>query len=249
MVRRELNPRRLVRAALVLCTLVLLATAMLATPTTAAKKEKLIDLFWTTPDSVALAAVGSIAQLPVATFDHVSENERVVEMAWSQSFGASGYRWLSSTTSRNLLRGGAGGDSVTKAVRDMILKSGQVDSVSAGAVCARLRVRAVLSVRVDQWEQRKIDWAESGKPSTNVRLRAALVDSLGRLLWSASGSEFAEGPYQQAVAQPPGAPDLNRGDTDRKQGGGPPEPSEVLMRLFKRWAPQFPARAQATGDR
>lgn len=247
--RRVLNPRRLVRAALTACVALWLAISLHATPATAAKKEKLIDLFWATPDSAALAAVGSIAQLPAATFDHVSQNERAVEMAWSQSFGANGYRWVSSTTSRNLLREGAGGDSVTKAVRDMILKNGQVDSVAAASVCARLRVRAVLSVRVDQWDQRKIEWAESGKPSTNVRLRAALVDSLGRLLWSASGSEFAEGPYQQAVAQPPGAPDLNRGDTDRKQGGGPPDPGEVLMRLFKRWAPQYPARVPATGNR
>ena len=237
------------RAALRLCAATLVALC-LAAPAGAAKKEKLVDLFWTTPDSTALAAVGSIAQLPVASFDHVIENEKVVEGAWSQLFGGTGYRWLSGSTARNLLRvGGSGGDSVAKAVRDMILANGQVDSTAAASVCARLRVRALLSMRIDQLEQVKIEWTDSGKPSTNVRLRAALVDSTGKLLWTASGGEFAEGPYQQALPQPPGAQALIHGDIDKKQAGGPPEGIEVVLRLLTRWTPHFPARVAATGAR
>jgi hypothetical protein len=238
-----------VRNTLALCAAACVWMISSAAPASAAKGEKLLDLFWTTPDSTALAEVESIAQLPVATYDNVIEHEKVVENAWAQLFRRSGYRWLSATTSRNLLRSGAEGDSVSKAVREMILADGRVDSVAAASVCARLRVRALLCVRVDQWQQVKIEPTDSGKPSTSIRLRAALVDSLGRLLWTASGGEFAEGPYQQAVPQPPGAQALVHGDIGQKQVGGPPDPLEVLTTLFTRWVPHFPAHVRPSGDR
>ena len=233
-IRRGLAPR----------ILTIIAVALLFATASGAKKERLVDLFWTTPDSTTLATLGSIALLPPASYDNSIENERRVELAWAQHFGGTGYRWISGTTSRIMLRTGAGGDSVAKAVRGMILKSGRVDSLGAASICARLRVRALVSVRLDNWEQVKMEWNQSGKPSTSIRLSAFLVDSLGRLLWTGSGSEFAEGPYHQPLPSPPGSSELIHGNIS-SDVGGPPDPAEVLTRLLARWAPHFPTRSTA----
>ena len=92
----------------------------------------------------------------------------------------------------------AGGDSLLKAVNGQIVKSVRVDSLDAPYLCRVMRVRALLSVRVEQFEKREMEFNQSGKPITTVNLRAALVDSTGRLLWTASGAENAEGPYHDA---------------------------------------------------
>ncbi len=231
------------RRASVIALAALMGAALLALPASAAKKEKLVDLFWVTPDSAALAAVASIALLPAATYDNVIENEKAVERACAQSLSGSGYRWISGTTSRTLLRSGPGGDSLYKAVRDMILKNARVDSLAAGSVCAFLRVRALLSLRVDNWDLVKMEWDQAGKPSTMLRIRAALVDSLGRLLWTVSGSEYAEGLYHEPLPSAPGSDPLVHGNIGGGESGAPPDPIEVLLRLFVRWAPHFPARA------
>ena len=72
-----------------------------------------------------------------------------------------------------------------------------------------------------------------------MQVHAALVDSLGRLLWTASGSQTEEGAEQIVDTR---QPDLTGGGI-RGAGSGVPQPpawSDVLNRLFGRWAPQFP---------
>ena len=73
-----------------------------------------------------------------------------------------------------------------QAVRGEILKNVRVDSLTAPRLCAKLRTDAVLTLRVDLWEQLPVLWNQSGRPMTTVQLKAALVDSTGALLWSAS---------------------------------------------------------------
>jgi len=229
----------------------LLALAILlapvATPTHAAKGAHVIDHVWTRPDFDP-SKIQSIAMLPVATFDGNLEAERLVQMKWGQTFAGAGYRWISGTTARDLIRG-IGGDSLLRAVKAGVLKGGQVDSLSAPSLCARLRVNALLSVRVDLWAQSLIQPDQAGKPSTSLQLRAALVDSAGRLLWTASGSETAEGQYTEpsAADETRSGTAVTRSNGIGTQGAGAPAFAEVLDRLLVRWVKLFPARPAAAG--
>jgi hypothetical protein len=155
----------------------------------------------------------------------------------------SGHRWLSPIAARALLSGDSAAEELYRRARAGILESGRTDSLLAPALCARLRTDAVLSVRVDQWEQRRLERNQPGKPATSVVVRAALVDSLGRLVWSASGSETQEGPEQQVDTR---QPELAGGSFGRGPAGfqsQPPAYADVLDKLFARWTPQFPAKA------
>jgi len=127
-----------------------------------------------------------------------------------------------------------------------ILKTGRVDSLAAPLLCRTLRANAVLGVRVDQWEQAQVNWGQSGKPGTTVRVVAALIDSSGALLWSISGSETGEGPFHDPMTNPPevmnhptmaGLPVTGE--------NGPPRFEDVLSKLLARWVPQFPKPAAA----
>jgi hypothetical protein len=111
-------------------------------------------------------------------------------------------------------------------------------------MCARLRCDAVLTVRIDHWEQMNLTPDQSGKPSSTATVSAAMVGSTGSLLWSALGSQTQEGPYQTAVAQSDGADFLRsqrRSDGSATGAGGAPSFEEVLDLLFKRWGQKFPA--------
>jgi hypothetical protein len=230
----------------------LIALAVLASlaPSAPAAKQKgsKNDLITTAPDFASFG-VKSIALLPVATFDGNAKAQRVVADIWSANFRESGYRWVSSTVSHDLLLRGIG-DSALKAVTAEIVKQARVDSLSAPLLCSTLHTSAVLSVRVDQWESSQLNWAQTGKPSTSVQIKAALVDATGRLLWSASGRETAEGREENA---------LERGELDvlrtqykgRMEAATPssgqsvPTFEDVLRRLFARWLAQFPQPAAA----
>src|SRR5262245_15957943 len=61
------------------------------------------DLIWTHPsfDSVA---VKSIALLPACSFDHNRENERRVENLFAQALRPSGYRWVTPSGARELIK-------------------------------------------------------------------------------------------------------------------------------------------------
>ena len=223
----------------------LVATAAMSS--LAAKGARIVDQVWTNP-TIAASRLGYIAMLPVSTFDNNLPAATMVAGAWGQKFAGSGYRWISGTTSRDLIRA-AGGDSLLKAVRDAVLKSGRPDSLTTPALCKSLHVNGLLAVRIDLWSQVTIQPDQAGKPSTTVQLRAALVDSTGRLVWTISGSETAEGQYVE-----PAAGDENRSGTAATRSSGlgataapPPSYLEVLDRLLARWAPLFPARATASG--
>lgn len=221
--------------------LVLLALAVLVSAPALAAKGRKVDLITTAPD-FASYGVRSIAMLPVATFDGNVKAERLVTELWGTELRATGYRWVSALSAREMLRT-ALGDSMVRVVRDRTLKDVRVDSLLAPTLCARLRTDAVLAVRVDQWEQQELLWSQAGRPSTSIQLKAALVDSSGALLWSASGSETAEGPYHDPSTNPIGVSSSGLDQQPIKGEGGPPGHEEVLHRLLQRWSPQFPRMA------
>src|SRR4030095_15408340 len=122
-----------------------------------------------------------------------------------------------------------------------ILTQGRVDSLAARRLCRALRVTALLSVRVDLFEQIQVEWNQSGKPSTTVQSRAAVVDSSGRLLWTASGSETAEGPYHDANAATLGVKGSGLTTEPVTGQGGAPSFQDVTTRLFPPWSTHLPA--------
>jgi hypothetical protein len=226
---------------------VALAVALLgAAAVQAAKGPRVIDQVWTHPE-IARFNVRSVAMLPPANFEHNLEAEKVVQVEWGRQFAGTGYRWVSAMTARDLLRASAGGDSILKAVNHAVLADGRIDSLSAPALCARLRTDALLTVRVDQWVQVAIPPEQSGKPSTTIQLRAALVDSTGQLLWRIGGSETTEGVYVEPIES---VTEASGSAVTRSTGlhgstapGAPPAYVDVLDLLLARWARLFPAHS------
>jgi hypothetical protein len=230
------------RAADVMRPAVLAACALaLATVATAAPKKKLPDEIWMRPDLAGIH-LESIAMLPVVTYDNGLEAEKTVALGVGAALRNSGHRWMSATTVRELARGDAAAEEQLHQAREGVLKDGRVDSLLAPALCARLRVDAVLTVRVEAWERRKMEWNEAGKPSTTIHLRAALVDSLGRKLWEAVGRETGEGPYNDPNAATLGVKSSSLNMEPMNNQGGPPEYMDVLTRITTRWGPLFPVK-------
>ncbi|TMQ69732.1 MAG: hypothetical protein E6K81_14250 [Candidatus Eisenbacteria bacterium] len=215
----------------------------LSRPATTAPSEggKKLDTFWTSPamDSLALR---SVTLLPGASFDNELTTEKELETAWAPVSKATGYRWYYSTLAKDLLRHAFGGDSVLKAIRAGLLKDGRVDSVSAQRLCAALHTSAILTLRADVWERTQIEWNQTGKPWTRVAVKAALVDSTGRLLWTASGNETMEGPLHQADDATLGVKSSGLNLQSVTGEAGAPAFQEVLAKLFTRWAANFPGR-------
>jgi len=235
---------RLVR----LVPLVLVAAALslaLGLPALAAKGGRKIDAISTAPDFAQYGVTG-IAMLPVVTYDNNTKTEGQLAIFWGQKFKDTGYRWISVATTREMLKSVLG-DSVVRLVREEVLKNVRVDSLRAPLLCSKLRVDAVLSLRVDQWEQLQVLWNQAGRPMTSVGLKAALVDSSGRLLWSAAGSETSEGPYHDPSTNPISVSSSNLENAPVTGQGGPPAYEEVLTKLLGRWAPLFP-RAGTSGE-
>jgi hypothetical protein len=218
--------------------------APLASPALAAKpKGRKVDLIRIVPD-FASYGVKSIAILPAVTYDKSLVAETKVPALLGRTLVSTGYRWVSAQTVREMLRSTVG-DSVVKVLNAEILKSARVDSLRAPLLCAKLRTDAVLSVRVDLWEQMPVLWNQSGRPATTVQLSAALVDSSGALLWSAEGSETGEGTYHDPNTNPIGVSSSNLENTPVTGQGGPPPFDDVLNVIFLRWQPQFPPPAGA----
>jgi hypothetical protein len=206
----------------------------------AAKKPKTVDTFWTYPDYQKIK-VERIAVIPAASYDNNIQTETTVEQALGMQLKGQKYRWVSASTTRDLLRSMTGSDSLLKAVKAQILKEPRVDSLTAQRLCSMIHCDALLSTRVDLWEQQTIEWNQSGKPSTTVQLKAALVDAQGRLLWTAAGSQSSEGPYYDANSATIGVKDSGLERKPVTGQGGPPTYLETLTTLLTRWAPNFPA--------
>lgn len=206
----------------------------------AAEKKGAGDRFWTAPD-FATYPVTSIALLPPATYDGNLEARKHVEVAVGAALKGSGHRWASPFLVRDYLLK-AGGDSLLKAVNDKLLKNPRVDSLDAPFLARATRTRALLTVRVDQLERRELELDQSGKPSTTAQLRAALVDSTGRLLWTVSTSETVEGAHQEAGANVIGVKASGLNTTSVGNTSAAPPFQEVLLKICRRWAEAFPAR-------
>jgi hypothetical protein len=219
----------------------LAALALTARDSSADKKPKRSELIWTHPD-FSKFNLQSITLLPAVGFENKLEDEKRVDVAVGAALRPTGYRWVSGTTAREMLRRDSPGDSLLKAVREQILTNARVDSIDAPRLCARFRTRAVLSVRVERWEQVQIEWDQAGKPATTVSLHAALVDSLGSLLWSASGTEFAEGAYHEAKPNVIGVKSSGLGTQPVGDESAVPSFESVLAPLMARWASQFPPK-------
>jgi hypothetical protein len=211
----------------------------------AAPQGSKLDLVWSHPH-LDSAKVERIAMLPAASFERDLPKERLVEGMLARALVGSGHRWVSTTVSRTLLRGAAPNDSLLTGVRDELLKNSRLDSLSAIRVCGRLRTDAVLCIRVERMDQVLIEPTQSGKPSTTVQVKAALIGADGRMLWSISGSEVGEGAQQSAssIITPSGGVNLNPTATSM----GPPSYEEVITKLFERWAPRFPSRPAAAAE-
>ena len=227
---------------LLLLSALALATAIASTAA-AGKAPSRTDAVWQAPDFASFD-VRSIAMLPVATFDNSAEARRFTENAIGQSLRGTGYRWVSTLVTRDqIVRDG--GDSLLNAYTQAVLKSGRMDSLAAPRFSRATRARALLTVRVDRFERLELPFDQSGKPTTTVQLTTALVDSSGRLLWTASGSETAEGPYQDASATTLGVRASGLNNAPLTNQGGAPSYAETLNRLLARWLPKFPARPAA----
>ena len=219
------------------------AGSALVTLAFAAEKKQAGDRFWTAPD-IANYPVTSIALLPPATYDGNIEARKQVEVAVGTALKSSGHRWASSFMIRDYLLK-AGGDSLLKAMNEKLLKNPRVDSLDAAFLCRATRTRALLTVRVDQLERRELELDQSGKPSTTAQLRAALVDSTGRLLWTVSSTETVEGAHQEAGANVIGVKASGLNTTSIGNQSAAPPFVEVLAKMCRRWADAFPTRAAA----
>jgi hypothetical protein len=217
-----------------------LATAV-ASLAVAGKGSNRADAVWQAPDFESFD-VHSIAMLPAATFDNSVEARRFTEAALGQALRGTGYHWVPTlVTHDQIVRDG--GDSLLKAFTQGVLKNGRLDSLDAPRFSRATRARALFTVRVDRFERMELPFDQSGKPTTTVQLTTALVDSSGRLLWTASGSETAEGPYQDAGAATLGVRASGLNNTPITNQGSAPSYAETLNRLLARWLPRFPARS------
>jgi hypothetical protein len=228
---------RIVSLAVVLAAIAL----ALASPAHAAVKKGLGDTFWTAPD-IAHYPATTIAMLPPATYDGSTEARKLVESAVGQALKGSGHRWVSPFLVNDYLLK-AGGDSLSKVLREKLLKNPRLDSLDAPYVSRTLRARAVLTVRVDEMERLELEPGQSGHPTTTVQLHAALVDSTGRLLWTAYSNETLEGEHQDADANVIGvkASGLNTQGVGNTTSAPPFQ--EVLLKICQRWVEPFPKPA------
>lgn len=199
------------------------------------------DHVWMAPD-IANYPVGSIALLPPATFDGSVDARKLVETAVGQALKGSGHRWVSAFLVRDYLLK-AGGDSLGKALTQKLLKNPRIDSLDAPFVSRTLRARALLTVRVDQLERRELEAGQTGRPSTTAQLRAALVDSTGRLLWTVYSNETLEGPQQEAESNVIGVKASGLNNEGIGNTTAAPPFMEVLSKVCQRWADSFPKRA------
>lgn len=227
------------RVLIAVAALAAVALATTSQPSRADRTTRAVDLLWTAPD-FASRGIRSIAMLPAATYDGSVEARRLTETAVAQAFKPLPYRWISTIVTRDQISS-AGGDSLLKALNDQLLREPRLDSLQAPAYAHRSRASALFTVRVDQFEKRELEFNQSGKPTTTVQLHVALVDSTGHLLWTASGTENAEGPYQDPSTNPIGVNASGLNNQPLTNQGKAPSFPETLRVLLARFAERFPA--------
>lgn len=220
----------------------MLLVAGLATGAT--KKTRQGDTFWQRPD-LAEIPLRSIAMLPPITLDHNVEVEKLTGDLQGAALRATRYRWIGPSNARTLLMRAPDGDSLIKAVQARLIERAPLDSMGAREICRRLRVSAVLGLRIDRWEKLEMEFNQAGKPSTSVGMTASLVDSTGRALWSATGTEFAEGPYHDPTAAVVGVKASGLNNMPMTNQAGAPPFQEVATALLMRWSSHFPAPPNA----
>ena len=215
--------------------------ALAALAASAAKQNTPGDRSWTAAD-IDRYPIASIAMLPPATYDGSADARKQVEQAVGQALKGSGHRWVSPLLVRDQLIKN-GGDSLMKALNDKLLKDPRLDSLDAPRLSRILRARALFTVRVDVMERRELEADQSGRPSTTIQLKAALVDSTGRLLWTLASNETMEGAQQDPSANVIGV--KSSGLTTTAVGSVVPAPTyqEVLTKMCLRWTEAFPRRA------
>lgn len=214
--------------------------ALAALPAAAAeKKGRKLDVIWVHP-RIDSFAIRGIAMLQPASFDRSLEAEKLADQRWGAALRPTGYRWIGAQASRALLARTPEGDSLLALARARLLEQPRLDSLLAPELARRLRADAVLTLRIDRWEKLEMEFNQAGKPSTSIQLKAALVDSSGTLLWSAAGSETAEGPYHDPSSAVVGIKSSGLGTTPVTGQGGAPSFLEVLNTLFARWVERFP---------
>ena len=224
-----------------------LALAALAGPVCAAEKNTPTDRFWTAPDFDRFP-VTSIALLPPVTFDDNAEQRKMIEAAIGPALKGSGHRWVSAFAVRDhLMR--AGGDSLLRALQAKLLAEPRLDSLDAPFISRTLHARALLTVRADQMERVELEPTQSGRPSTTVLLRAALVDSTGRLLWTAYSTETLLGQRQEAGGNIIGVNPSGINTTAVGLTTTAPIFPEVLSKIAQRWGEGFPQRAKPDSAR
>src|SRR5262245_12962902 len=217
-----------------------LVLAALALPA-GGSKTSTADRSWTAPD-IASYPVASIAMLPPVTYDDDLDARNQVERAVGQALKGSGHRWVSPILVRDYLLKN-GGDSLTKPLIAKLLRDPRLDSLDAPRMSRMLRARAILTVRIDEMERRELEANQSGRPTTSIQLRGALVDSTGRLLWTISSSETMEGPQQDANANIIGMKASGLNTTSVGNVSAAPTYQEVLSKIGVRWTDAFPKRA------
>lgn len=221
--------------------------ALAGTALAAPKRERVIDKLWVNP-GLASIRMSAIAVLPAVSYDGVLSAEKSAEYEWMMKVKDSGYRWVSSTTARDRLREAAGSDSILIANKEDLLAHERIDSLRTPGLCRLLRVNGLLTLRLDRAEKLAIQSDQSGRPATTVQVHAALVDSTGRLVWSASGAQVTEGPELQASSAGAGGGGFNGlGPAPITERNNAPEWAAAFQPMFLRWAPTFPLRAQLAG--
>jgi hypothetical protein len=225
----------------------ILIASLFAWPLYAKDTGRALDLIWTHPDYVSHTP-RSIAFMPAVSWNGDLPSEHMAEDGAASAIKGRAYRWVSPATVQALLGARPAADSTWKAQRAAIMKQGRVDSLAAPALCAALHVRALFTLRVDELERHDLDWNETGKPITQVQAHAALVDSTGTLLWTASGSEVGEGALQEAPSSMTRVDASGLSNQPATGTGKSPDPREVFSRMFLRWAERFPAPAAAAPE-
>jgi hypothetical protein len=218
------------RELITVAVLLVLASLLLADRLPAAtKKTRGGGSTWLHP-KFASFDVRRIAMLPAVSFDNNVEVELQVGAILAQTLPEGGYRWIAAPTARDLLQGPSAADTLLPRTRREILEGSRIDSLSAPQLCGFLRSDAVLSVRIDQYE--KVEYEKDPKaplrqgptrldsPIITVDLKAAMVDSTGTLLWSASTSRTER--------------NVNR------------DPRMVVREIAALWARRFPTRKAET---